>query len=63
MKYPLDGLSFDELWLHTHYLLDGHHKMFVAAKAKKPITVLSFLSIDESFANKEQIEKLMQLLM
>ena len=61
-KYPLNDLNFNEIWLHTHYLLDGHHKMFAAAKAKKPVTMISFVSIDESFAKSEQIEKLIQLL-
>lgn len=62
IKYPLNELNSDEIWLHTHYLLDGHHKMYAAAKAKKPVTMISFISIDESFAQREQIEKLIQLL-
>ena len=28
----------------THFMLDGHHKMFAAAELKKPISLLSFLS-------------------
>ncbi|CAI8847305.1 hypothetical protein EMIT07CA2_20194 [Brevibacillus sp. IT-7CA2] len=36
--------------------------MFAADKAQKAITLLSFLSIEESFANKEQLEKLFQVL-
>ncbi|MET3287610.1 UNVERIFIED_CONTAM: hypothetical protein ABID98_000180 [Brevibacillus sp. OAP136] len=62
IKFPLDDLSFDEIWLHTHFLLDGHHKILAAAKAKKPITMISFLSIDESFASLEQIGELIQAL-
>ncbi|MGG4441280.1 hypothetical protein [Brevibacillus fortis] len=60
IKYPLK--DFDEVWVYSHFLLDGHHKMFAAGKAKKAITLLSFLSIDESFANKEQIDKLFHVL-
>ncbi|MGK5508151.1 hypothetical protein [Brevibacillus formosus] len=60
IKYPLN--HFDEIWVYSHFLLDGHHKMFAADKAQKAITLLSFLSIDESFANKEQLEKLFQVL-
>lgn len=60
IKYPLN--DFDEIWVYSHFLLDGHHKMFAADKAQKAITLLSFLSIDESFANKEQLEKLFQVL-
>ncbi len=61
-KFPLNDIHFDELWLHTHYLLDGHHKMFAAAHAKMPVSMLSFLSIDESFASRAQIDKLIQAL-
>ncbi|MBG9940575.1 hypothetical protein ABE237_25390 [Brevibacillus formosus] len=60
IKYPLN--HFDEIWVYSHFLLDGHHKMFAANKAKKAITLLSFLSIDESFANKEQLGNLFQVL-
>jgi hypothetical protein len=60
IKYPLN--HFDEVWVYSHFLLDGHHKMFAANKAKKAITLLSFLSIDESFANKDQLEKLFQVI-
>ncbi|WP_409178552.1 hypothetical protein [Brevibacillus fortis] len=60
IKYPLN--HFDEIWVYSHFLLDGHHKMFAADKAQKPITLLSFLSIDESFASKKQIDKLFQVL-
>lgn len=59
IKYPLN--HFEEVWVYSHFLLDGHHKMFAANKAKKAITLLSFLSIDESFANKDQVEKLFQV--
>ncbi|MFC8686208.1 hypothetical protein [Brevibacillus porteri] len=60
IKYPLN--HYDEIWVYSHFLLDGHHKMYAANKAKKAITLLSFLSIDESFANKKQIDKLFQVL-
>ncbi|UIO44737.1 hypothetical protein LOY85_11490 [Brevibacillus brevis] len=60
IKYPLH--HFDEVWIYSHFLLDGHHKMFAANQAKKAITLLSFLSLDESFASKEQIDKLFQVL-
>lgn len=34
-------------WCLAHYILDGHHKLYAAAKADKPINLLSFLAIDE----------------
>ncbi len=33
----------------AHYLLDGHHKTFAAARAGKPLTLLSFLALTEGF--------------
>ncbi|MGG4453033.1 hypothetical protein [Brevibacillus porteri] len=60
IKYPFH--HFDEVWVYSHFLLDGHHKMFAANKAKKAIILLSFLSIDESFSSKKQIDKLFQVL-
>ncbi|UED72817.1 hypothetical protein [Brevibacillus sp. DP1.3A] len=60
IKYPLN--HYDEIWVYSHFLLDGHHKMFAADKAHKAISLLSFLSIEESFANMEQLEKLFQVL-
>lgn len=58
----MSKLLFYKEWVYSHFLLDGHHKMFAANKAKKAITLLSFLSIDQSFANKDQVEKLFQVL-
>ena len=34
-------------WCLAHYILDGHHKLYAAAKAGKPINLLSFLAIEE----------------
>lgn len=44
-----------EHWCLAHYLLDGHHKTFAASEVGKPITLLSFLSLDESLATEESI--------
>jgi len=62
IKFPLFDINFDEIWLHSYYLLDGHHKILAAAKARKPITMITFISIDESFASKDQVMKLIQAL-
>lgn len=51
--------AFD--WRLIHFILDGHHKMMAASMAGKPITILSFLNIDESFAPKEWIDRTVQI--
>jgi hypothetical protein len=38
-------------YLLAHYLLDGHHKMLAAAKAGRPLTLLSFLPRDLCMAS------------
>jgi len=48
-----------EHWCLAHYLLDGHHKMFAASAVGKPITLLSFLSLNESIATAADVLKLM----
>lgn len=37
-----------ERWCLTHCLLDGHHKMYVAARLRRPLTLLSFLALGHS---------------
>ena len=45
----------------AHYLLDGHHKTFAASQVQKPITLLSFLAVDECIASDEQIQEVLQI--
>jgi hypothetical protein len=53
-----DGdLPVTEHWCLAHYLLDGHHKTYVAAHEKASLDMVSFLSIDESLASTDQIEQ------
>jgi hypothetical protein len=52
----------NEHWCLAHYLLDGHHKMFAASEAQKPLTLLSLLSLDESLASKDEIDSLISKL-
>ncbi len=40
-------------WTLAHFVIDGHHKIMAASNLGKPITILSFLSIDESLAETE----------
>lgn len=65
VKQPADWEEekvITEHWCLSHYLIDGHHKMFAASLKRQPITLLSFLAIQESVATEEQIEKLNELL-
>jgi hypothetical protein len=51
-----------EHWCFPSLLIDGHHKVFAAAKLKKPITMLTFLAIDDGTADSPQIDALPRLL-
>jgi hypothetical protein len=65
VKEPADvdeGNEFYAHWCLSHYLIDGHHKVFAATLLNKPITLLSFLAVKESVANEEQIQRLSEVL-
>ncbi len=55
----VSGRVFD--WRLIHFLLDGHHKMMAACHARKPITLLSFLNINESVASSQWLERAIQV--
>jgi hypothetical protein len=40
----------------AHFLLDGHHRVAASAQAAKPVTILSFLSLDESGAPADEVD-------
>jgi len=40
----------------SHYLIDGHHKVYSASRQEKSITLLSFLAVKECVANKKEID-------
>lgn len=54
----LSGRGLD--WRLMHFLLDGHHKIMAADRSGKPITLLSFLNISESFAGREWVDLAIQ---
>lgn len=61
VKEPADFAERDEFYAHwcmSHDLIDGHHKVFAASLLNKPVSLLSFLTVNESIASKEQIEEL-----
>lgn len=49
-------------WCLAHYLLDGHHKMYAAAEAGKPITLLSFLAVEKGISTADQIAEVLTVL-
>jgi len=58
IKEPADydeKTEYPQHWCLTHYIIDGHHKMYAASLLNKPITILSFLAKKECIANEEEI--------
>lgn len=53
-----DDTDYPEHWCLSHYVIDGHHKVFAAAFLNKPITLLSFLAKEESIANDQAVKEL-----
>lgn len=65
VKQPADWAGEPEFtthWCLAHYLLDGHHKMYAAAKAGKTISILSFLAIEKGISSPEQIAEVLTVL-
>ncbi len=50
--------EFGTHWCFANYLLDGHHKVFASHVTGQPITILSFISLDHSWI---QVNELMAL--
>ncbi|CAN5363720.1 hypothetical protein BH09ACT1_BH09ACT1_02980 [soil metagenome] len=57
---PFD--SFDAHSGLIHFVLDGHHKLEAAARLGTEITVLSLLSIDDSLAQRDDVERIPNLI-
>ena len=49
-------------WCLAHYLIDGHHKVYAAVEEKKPLTLISFLSVSEGVSSAEEIDELVAVL-
>lgn len=65
VKEPADideGSEFYSHWCLSHYLIDGHHKVFASSLLNRPVSLLSFLAINESVADEEQIKKIYEIL-
>lgn len=49
-------------WCLAHYLIDGHHKVYAAVQQNKPLTLVSFLAVDEGVSSEEEINELVAVL-
>lgn len=61
VKSPADWDEEKDITSHyclTHYLIDGHHKVYAAAKAGKPLTLISFLAIGQGVSSEDEIAEL-----
>lgn len=52
------GENYDQHWVLSHFLLDGHHKMEAAAATGTSIRLLSFIDEKASLASAEDIATL-----
>lgn len=46
----------------AHYLLDGHHKSYAAAQTERPLTMLSFIALDQGIPEHYSSERIKKLL-
>lgn len=46
-------------WCLAHYLLDGHHKAYASAMSGKPITMISFIALDQGISSAEDVHWLL----
>lgn len=63
IKEPSDARhdpAHPEHWCLTHYIVDGHHKVFSAAQVNQPVTILSFLAKIECIAGEEDFKTLLK---
>jgi hypothetical protein len=51
-----------EHWCLSHYLLDGHHKVYAAAELGMPVSILSFLASEKGVSTREQIAEAIETL-
>jgi hypothetical protein len=45
-------------WCLAHYIIDGHHKLFAASRANRPVGLLSILALDRGVSSPEEHAKL-----
>ena len=49
-------------WGWTHFLLDGHHKVNVAASEGRPVSLLSFLAIEQGLSYPSEVVRMLESL-
>lgn len=49
-------------WCLAHYLIDGHHKVYAAAKDGKPLTLISFINVGHGVSSEEEIIDLLRVI-
>ncbi|MTI49968.1 MAG: hypothetical protein FH761_19225 [Firmicutes bacterium] len=47
-------------WCLSHYIIDGHHKLFASYETGNPITMLSFVAVDKGISQLEDIKLLLE---
>jgi hypothetical protein len=57
--WPADPPTITRHYVLSHYLIDGHHKVFAAAQTGKPMTLLSFLARDHCMASVDDVVKVL----
>jgi hypothetical protein len=65
IKQPATGDSDEQItshWCLAHYLIDGHHKVYAAVQENKPLTLVSFLAVDQGVSSEEEINELLAAL-
>lgn len=63
IKQPADWNGDPKItshWCLAHYLLDGHHKAYAAATSNKPITMISFIAIEQGISSMDNINWLLK---
>lgn len=62
VKSPADWDEEKDITSHyclAHYLIDGHHKVYAAAKTGKQLTLISFLAVSQGVSSDEEITELL----
>jgi hypothetical protein len=65
IKQPADWEGDPEInahWCLSHYLLDGHHKTLAASELGLPISILSFLAMENGVSTREEAAEVIQIL-
>jgi hypothetical protein len=65
VKGPADWDGEPEVtshWCLAQYLIDGHHKVYAASRSNRPLTLISFLALEQGVSSKQEINELLEIL-